>query len=215
MTTRSIMNRFRYLLLIALSLHIGLSTASATIMKALSLAELVEQSSLILEGQVLGIRSEWTSDRREIVTYIDIIHAPTNVLKDLPQINANGKRIGNTITLKLLGGIADYVTPEGKVKKIALYLVGNPSFRRGEHVLLFAQPGRGRRYGGFFKLVGMSQGKYRIENGIAKRKTNGAHFLGAAPDAQLNEQPLANLKGMIVQEIQTQQREQAHPQNKQ
>jgi hypothetical protein len=91
-------------------------------MKALTLAEMVEKSDVIVEGRVSDIRSMWNENQTMIVTYIDITFAPEAVLKDNP--NENGQRPENKITLKLWGGI---------VGDITTVVLGNPSlYSRGQ-----------------------------------------------------------------------------------
>ena len=187
----------------------------ASIIKAYSLAEMTQKSSLILEGQIIRIHSEWTPDRRTVVSYIDILHMPQQVIKDDPMRNAAVKRVGNIVTVKLQGGTFDYVTPKGKVTKRALVVVGNPSFELNERVLIFLRPGRGRLFGGFFTIVGMAQGKYWLENNVAKRALNGLGFIGDEPERQLNELPLVELRAMILQEVNKQRQVKEPPQKKQ
>ena len=60
-------------------------------------------------------------------------------------------------------------------------------------------------FGGFFGLVGMAQAKWRIENGLAKRRPHGIRFVGFGPEARLNELPVGELKNDIRQEVEKQQ----------
>jgi hypothetical protein len=190
---------------------IGSRLSQATLMGALTLPELIENSSLIVEGRVTKIRSELTADGKAIVSYIDIAPAPAGIVKDEPEVNADLKRVGTTVTLKLLGGTVDIITPEGRTEKRTLYVVGNPGFKPDEEVLVFVRPGKGQEFSDFFGLVAMAQGKYRIENGIAKRSVDGITFVGPKPEKRLDELPLADLKTEIRQEVQRQPAEQQKP----
>ena len=70
-----------------------------------------------------------------------------------------------------------------------------------ENVLLFLRPGRRGDFNGFLRLVGMAQGKYRVENGVAKRDLQNIAFVGPNRPETLEEQPLANLRADIAQEV--------------
>ena len=152
------------------------------------MTKLVEKSSLIVEGQVSDIRTTWNENQTMIVTEIDITLAPENaVLK--------GKQGNNTVTLKLWGGtVSDQTT----------IVLGNPSFSMDENVLLFLRPGRRGEFNGFLRLVGMAQGKYRVENNVAKRNLQNISFVGPNRPETLEEQPLADLRADIAQEVQRQ-----------
>ena len=171
-----------------LSVLLWCCTTHATVMKALSMTKLVEKSSLIVEGQVSDIRTTWNENQTMIVTEIDITLAPENaVLK--------GKQGNNTVTLKLWGGtVSDQTT----------IVLGNPSFSMDENVLLFLRPGRRGEFNGFLRLVGMAQGKYRVENNVAKRNLQNISFVGPNRPETLEEQPLADLRADIAQEVQRQ-----------
>lgn len=182
------LNRKLALFLGILSVLLGCNTTYATILKPLNMAKLVEKSSLIIEGQVSDIRSAWNKNQTMIVTEIDITLAPENaVLK--------GEQGNNTVTLKLWGGtVSDRTT----------IVLGNPSFSLNENVLLFLRPGRHGDFNGFLRLVGMAQGKYRVENGGAKRDLRNIAFVGPNKPETLEAQPLANLRADIAQEVQRQ-----------
>ena len=200
-------NRHNHLAMcvIVLGFFIMVGSLQATLMSALSLDELVERSTLIVEGQVSRIRSGVPVDQpNTIVSYIDVTLAPDGVLKDDAQANATARREANTITLKLLGGTANIMTHEGKVEKRTLVVVGNPGFKVDEEVVLFARPGKGEMFGGFFRLVGMAQGKYRVEGGIATRRTDQIGWVGQGPEERLEELPVEELKGMVRDEVQRQ-----------
>ena len=168
-----------------LSVLLWCNTTYATILKPLNMAKLVEKSSLIVQGQVSDIRGAWNGNQTMILTEIDITLAQANaVLK--------GEQVNNTITLKLWGGtVSDRTT----------IVLGNPSFSMNENVLLFLRPGRRGDFNGFFRLVGMAQGKYRVENGVAKRDLRNIAFVGANRPETLEEQSLANLRADIAQEV--------------
>ncbi len=103
------------------------------------------------------------------------------------------------MTLKLLGGSANVPTSQG-VKRRILVVVGNPGFQIGERVLLFASPGK-NEFSGFFRLSGMAQGKWSIENGVAKRSSGGARIIGQLQE-ELEELPIGELANRIEQAIQ-------------
>lgn len=191
-----VLNRKLSLFFGILSVLLWCNTTYATVMKGLNMAKLVEKSSLIVEGQVSDIRSAWNQNQTMILTEIDITLAAENaVLK--------GEQGNNTVTLKLWGGtVSDRTT----------IVLGNPSFSLNEDVLLFLRPGRRGDFNGFFRLVGMAQGKYRVENGVAKRNLENISFVGENKPSEKEEIPLANLKRDLNLEVQRQEQEELQEQ---
>ena len=186
--------------------------SQASIVSALTLDDLLLGSTLIVQGEVTRIQSKFDPNHRTIYTELDIKHrADTGIFFDDLEKNSSVKgRSPNTVTLKLLGGSANVPTPEG-IKKRVLVVVGNPGFQIGENVLLFAAPGN-NEFSGFFRLFGMAQGKWSIENGVAKRGSGGARIIGQL-QAELEELPIGELGRRIEQAIQRLigERQQANP----
>ncbi len=113
----------------------------STIIKDFSLNELAKTSDLIVQGEVLEISSRMES--KHIYTYVKV--KISNSFKgDFP----------DAVTLKIKGG---------KIGNIVEKVSGNPSFEKGERVILFL-----KKRGEFFYPSGMALGKFKIinENGI-------------------------------------------------
>ena len=132
-----------------------------------------------------------------IVTYVSITHVPEGVLK--------GEKKDNTITLRLLGGFID---------DIAMVLIGSPSFEKDDEVLLFTRPSRKPGLDNYHIVVGLAQGKYRMERGgrpendIAIRDLKQVELVGANKPGKLQDKlPLVDLKAAINQEVQKQEQE--------
>ena len=175
--------------------------SEASVVSALTLDDLLLSSTLIIQGQVTRIESQFDPNHRTIYTELDIRYrSDIGILFDDSVKNNNVRRRSpNTVTLKLFGGRANVPTAEG-VRKRILVVVGNPGFQIGERVLLFASPGK-NEFSGFFRLSGMAQGKWSIENGVAKRSSGGAQIIGELQE-ELEELPIGELGRRIEQTIQ-------------
>lgn len=125
--------------LVAFALCVLCTTAEATTLLAFDVSELVRRSDAIVVGKVLRSESRWSGDGRLIFTESEV--EVREVVKGGP---------ATLVRVQELGGVVDGL--EQRVQGMA-------SFSPGEEVLLFLQP-RGMRH---FHLVGMAQGKYRLE----------------------------------------------------
>ena len=188
-------------ILLAIAILMIAYPSQASVVSALTLDDLLRGSTLIIQGEVKRIQSQFDPNHRTIYTELDIRYrSDIGILFDDAEKNDSvGRRSPNTVTLKLLGGRANVPTPQG-VKKRILVVVGNPGFQIGERVLLFASPGK-NEFAGFFRLSGMAQGKWSIENGVAKRSSGGAQIIGELQE-ELEELPLGELGRQIEQAIQ-------------
>ena len=193
------LNRRLFLLLGILSVLLWCNTTYATTMKGLSMAELVNKSSLIVEGRVSQISSLWNENRTMIVTHIDITLTSNALIKgELADPLIKGELQDKKITLKFLGGSVDGITT---------VVLGNPSFVLDEQVLLFLHPGRGREFQGFSRIIGRAQGKYQVENGVAKRNLENLSFVGENKPPEKEEISLAGLKRDLNLEVERQKQE--------
>ncbi len=186
---------------VAVAILIIVYPAQASIVGALTLDDLLRGSTLIVQGEVSRIHSQFDPNHRTIYTELDIRYRANDgiLFEDREKNDSVRRRSPNTVTLKLLGGSANVPTPQG-VKRRVLVVVGNPGFQVGERVLLFASPGK-NEFLGFFRLSGMAQGKWRIENGVAKRSSGGAQIIGQLQE-ELAELPIGELGRRIEQAIQ-------------
>lgn len=105
----------------------------------LTVDELSDQATYIVEGRVLDVRSEWNNDRTQIYTYVKFAVAQS--LKErfpLPEI-----------TFRLLGG-------EILEEEIGMYIPELPVFRAQDEMLLFLDSNPQS----FFPFIGHTQGVY-------------------------------------------------------
>ncbi|MFH2009745.1 MAG: hypothetical protein ABI333_24335 [bacterium] len=130
----------RRLLAIALGITVSFgfsATVEATVLRSLSLAELCERSPTIVRGTVLRRQSYWANGR-----------ILTAVTMQVERSLRGTKRKGALVTFWRLGG---------RVGRYAQRVLGAPTFRRGERVVVFLK----RRAGRLF-VTGMVQGRFFI-----------------------------------------------------
>lgn len=125
--------------LVAAGLAVWSSGAGATSLLALDLAGLTDGSDAVVRGHVVRVQSRWTRDRLRIVTDVEI--AVDGALKGEPP---------RTVVV---------LQPGGQVGDIGQRVSGLARFQPGEEVLVFLERQGPARYA----LVGMAQGKLRIE----------------------------------------------------
>jgi hypothetical protein len=111
--------------------------ARATVLQGLDLDLLCDRSPLIVRGKVLALTPGWHDGR--ILTAVTL-------QVDRPLYGPASR--GDRITFHRLGG---------EVGGIGQLVVGEPSFRKGEEVVVFLQ-----RRGGRLFVTGMVQGKIRV-----------------------------------------------------
>lgn len=132
--------RFAMAALVAVSTLVSTNSYAQT--QRVSVDELTEASSLIIQGEATNIRSYWQADRRFILTEITV--QVTDALKG----DASGTQV---ITI-----------PGGRIGDTAYEVSDMPVFAQGEEVLLFiSQDPSGRQL-----VVGGSQGKLTIETEV-------------------------------------------------
>jgi len=118
--------------------------ASATVMAALGMNELVAQADEVFVGSVVSQRARW-DDRGRIVT--DVMFAVEQTAK-------GAARVGATITIVRFGGA---------IGDVGMRIEGEPMFDDGERALVFARRVGGPR--GMLRPVGMSQGVMPVRDG--------------------------------------------------
>jgi hypothetical protein len=127
------------ILWLILHLPAGLRPASASIVVRLTLGELVQQADLIVLGRCEGTSSEWGAKGKSIVTNVTIAAERCFKVSDCPPL----------IRIRQEGGTVDGLT---------MTVNGEPQFRAQERVLLFLE----RTSSSFYRVVGMSQGKFSV-----------------------------------------------------
>ncbi|HRC85691.1 MAG TPA: hypothetical protein PK413_08795, partial [Thermoanaerobaculia bacterium] len=113
--------------------------AFATIMRELSLDDLSQQSSLIIEGTCTGLRTSW----QQGALMTEASFAVGDTFRGRSQ---------ETVRVLVAGGVDTSSSPA-----VAMQVVGAPTFYPGEHVLLFLRPLPAPDDA--YAVVGLSQGK--------------------------------------------------------
>ena len=115
--------------------------------------QLTQEADLILTGRVKSIESGWNEERTLIYTYVTIsVEEEAKALSGQEQVDE--------IIVRVRGG---------EVGDIGLRVSDTPQFREGEEVFLFLR----MEDMPLFSVTGLFQGKYTIENGIARNQTLG------------------------------------------
>jgi hypothetical protein len=140
MMSLHIMTCARLRLVIPLAFVLGLAAAPAfaTVYLPADFAEMVTRSTFVVHGRVVDVRSDTSSDRGAIVTYVTVDVA--NRLKGAP---------GESLT---------FLVPGGQVGRYERVVVGAPQFDRGDEVVLFLTT----RGPSIPYVFGLSQGVYRV-----------------------------------------------------
>lgn len=128
------------LALVTATLLAGWSIAArATVLVPADLVELSRGAVLIVRGTVTSVTPQWSEGRRRVesVVMVDVQQA----LKGEP---------GKTLAFKV---------PGGRLGRYRSVMVGAPSFREGEEVILFL----GARPPAVPYLLGLGQGVYRVQ----------------------------------------------------
>jgi hypothetical protein len=97
------------------------SPSSGGVSTPVSLNQLIRSASVIVEGDVVAMRGNWSPDHTRIYTTITL---------DVSQVH-KGTLTGQTLDLRVLGGTVDDMT---------LAVVEQPHFKTGERVFLFLSP---------------------------------------------------------------------------
>ncbi len=140
-------------------LLVGAAPSSATVHLPTDFAEMVARSTFVVHGRVVDVRSDTSSDRRGIVTYVtvDVAHP----LKGAP---------GESVT---------FLVPGGQVGRYERIVVGAPQFERGDEVVLFlASRGPSIPY-----VFGLSQGVYRVSRASGRATVMPPAVLARGGDA--------------------------------
>jgi hypothetical protein len=179
----------RGLQLVVLAALLGIVTsAHASLLRAMGLAELVSRSDRIVVGKVVAVTAAWDPRHLKIISSIEL-----EIAEAWKGPEAGSRRV--TI-----------VQPGGSVGEIEMTVHGMPSFAVGETSLLFL---RGQ---GHFQVVGMGQGK-RLVTWDKAGKQWLAHgpdadgVVDVGPDAKLSPAkpskpiPLTDLRAQVMREI--------------
>jgi hypothetical protein len=139
------------ILIAALSLSFFVSE-SVALMVGMTTEELTNESALIFEGVVEDTKSQWSKDGKTIITRVTVSY--TELIK--------GKTKDRKVVVEYDGGV---------VGDTVLRVSDMADFQVGERVILFLSPGKSKKDGDVYSMVGKSQGKYTIDGeGIARKK---------------------------------------------
>ena len=164
--------------------------AHATIMLPMSLEDLAHESSTVVRARVLAKEAGWDEARQRIYT--------TTTMAVVETVFATEK-LAAEIRVRTLGG---------EVGEVGMKVSGAPDIKIGEETLLFL---RDDHLPGQFLVVGMNQGRFRLEenNGrtIAVPSNEGIAFASPGADGvvRVNDQkvalapvPYADLKSQVI-----------------
>jgi len=145
------MRRKLTLSVIIFSLITGFFTIQgSTLVVKKTVEELTYEADFILIGKVKDMESRWNKEKTLIYTYVTV--SVTKYIKRILEMEEPKE-----ITVKI---------PGGEVGDIALKVSDTPEFMEGEEVFLFLRleelP--------IFRVAGLFQGKYTIEEGRVKNK---------------------------------------------
>lgn len=139
------MRSVRTLGLVLVVLTIGVSRSSATVIVPADFSEMVAASQLVVHGRVVDVRSQMVGDRRTIESVVTV--SVDEAIKGAP---------GSTVVVRV---------PGGQVGRYQRFMVGAPSFRPGEEIVLFLTG----RPPAIPMPFGLSQGVYRVSRGADGR----------------------------------------------
>ena len=125
-------------LLVAVLIALSPVAIRATVLVPIEFRELVNTAPIIAHGQIVDVRSAWSSGRFAVETFVTL-HVDEYLKGNL----------GDDITVRV---------PGGRLGRYRTIMIGAPVFRSGEEVVLFLNPGAP-----FYpSIVGLSQGAFRV-----------------------------------------------------
>ncbi len=151
------MRRPRTLLAVApLLLLLAPAGARGATLVAKSVEESARTSDAVVRGTVVSTASRW--DAGHIVTDVEI--AVTSAWKGQP---------GSKVTVTIPGGV---------VGDLGQHVDAAPKFTVGEDVVVFVQRAPNGRMN---RVNGLAQGKYHVEDGLARPDTDGVRIVVRQP----------------------------------
>lgn len=125
---------------------------SSAVMLGMSTSKLTKSADLIITGNVISTKSDWTDDKKSIYTIASVL--VDEVIK--------GKSFSKKIKVAYEGG---------EVDGIGLKVTDAVSLSEGERVLLFLSKKQNKTKEEAYKIFGNAQGKYTINNdNIAEKR---------------------------------------------
>ncbi len=180
-----------------LAVLLASQVAQATIIVPRSLPEMATESSAVVRAKVVQRQAAWDSDHRRIHTYTEL-----QVLETVHE----AKALPATIVVRTMGG---------EVGDIGMRVAGVARFEVGEEVLLFLRDDP--MQANHFQVIGMSQGKYRIDRSgpsvlavpsveglaFATRDATGKMKVGEGGAVNLTAVPLVDLIAQVKASLRT------------
>ena len=128
-----------------------LSSQSSAIMEGISTEDLTKASDVVIEGEVIDSKADWSNDGKTIFT--KAIISESMILK--------GRITQTEIIVEYDGGV---------IGDIGLKVSDVTPLIKGEKVILFLKAGKSKKDGSVFNIVGKGQGKYTIGSDNIARK---------------------------------------------
>jgi hypothetical protein len=123
----------------AVVLAIAIAPVRATVLVPADLAELSRSASVIVRGTVASVRSEWADGRHRVETIVTL-------------------SVGQTLKGSAASSVS-FKVPGGDMGRYRSVMIGSPSFREGEEVIVFL----GGDAPALPHLLGLGQGVYRVQ----------------------------------------------------
>lgn len=120
-----------------------------------SVEDLALHSDLVVEGEVVDVRSAWSADGLRILT--------------TAEIHPSAAWVGEA------RGRVKVVVPGGVVGDVGQRVDGAPSFAKGEAVVVFLRAAEA----GAYRVTGLAQGKFRVEGAQARPDLSRVQLLAA------------------------------------
>lgn len=143
----------------------GSAPVRATVIVPRTIEQMTHDAERVVRGRVLSSRAAWDQQRKRIYTTTEV-----EVLEQLQ----GSRDVPRTVSIRTLGG---------EVGEVGMRVSGTETFTPGEEIIVFLR--RDPLTTSAFQVVGMSQGKYRIErdaDGTAMAIPNTAGLAFARPD---------------------------------
>ncbi len=135
---------------------LSFTIAEATTVQRLALEDLVKKAHYIVAGRVRNSRTFWNSSGKLILTTYTI-DVDERIKGSSPQV-------------------FEVTTVGGKLGDVELHVSGMPVLEKDENVVLFTEPS-----GSYEVVLGLSQGKFKIENGEIFSDSRALSFADGGP----------------------------------
>ncbi len=132
----------------------------ATTVERLTLDDMVKKAESIVHGKVRSSRTYWSANGKLILTTTTI---------DIEETFKG--QTGRSVELTTIGG---------RIGDTTLYVSGMPAFATGEDAVVFIE-----KSAGFSTVVGMSQGKFAVQNGEVSNNVSTISFADGREGAPL------------------------------